>query len=369
MKSRILAAAICLAVALAGSPCMAWHEVGHMLTVLVAYKQLSPGGTPSEAIKRLVAILKHHPRFQEDFAASMPKGLSEDAEARWLLCRASVWPDQIRGDRDSPPSYPPDPTKQGSYNRGNWHYIDTPLVIVPKGTSADEAKDLEAKGRALQELGAECPKDEAKVKNVLQAIAFNREKFIHGKPDEQAVALCWLLHLIADLHQPLHAVTAFSPHLLDPAAHANGDQGGNAIHFTEGGNLHALWDAAPDAAPDRSFDPDEPFDRRYDRAYARAEKQFNSLISDAELLAQGKKAAGELDPVRWARESYDLAGSDVYTAEIRERILAATQSPEQPANGVTIELPDGYRAKAHALGKRRVAEGGYRTAAFLAEIH
>ena len=37
----------------------------------------------------------------------MPKGLSEDGQARWLLCRASVWPDQVRNDRDNPPSYPP----------------------------------------------------------------------------------------------------------------------------------------------------------------------------------------------------------------------------------------------------------------------
>src|SRR5262249_37308548 len=152
LMSRAIAVSLSWAILLAAAPCMAWHEVGHMLTVLVAYKQLSPGDTPSDAVKRLVAILKQHPRYNEDFAAAMPKGLNEDGEARWLICRASVWPDQIRGDHDNSPSYPPEPAKQGSYNRGIWHYIDTPLVIVPKDASAEQVKALEAKGRALQPL-------------------------------------------------------------------------------------------------------------------------------------------------------------------------------------------------------------------------
>ena len=199
-----------LAVSLVASPSLAWHEVGHMLTVMVAYKQLSPGDAPSAAVKKLVAILKHHPRYQEDFAASMPKGLSEDGEARWLLCRASIWPDQVRNDRENEPSYPPQPAKQGSYNRGIWHYIDTPLLIVAEGTTAEAVKALEEKARAGQDLATDVPGDEKKVANALQAIGFNRERFAHGTPEEKAVALCWLLHVIGDIHQPLHATAAFS---------------------------------------------------------------------------------------------------------------------------------------------------------------
>ncbi|MGA2258660.1 MAG: S1/P1 nuclease [Thermoguttaceae bacterium] len=203
---RSLLVAGFLAVSLFASPSLAWHEVGHMLTVLVAYKQLSPGDKPSEAVKKLVAILKHHPRYREDFANSMPSGLSEDGEARWLLCRASVWPDQIRIDRENEPSYPPEPARQGSYHRGIWHYIDAPLVIVAEGTSPERVKALEEKARAGQDLSTDVSTDEKKVRNVLQAIAFNRERFVHGKPEEKAVALCWLLHTLGDIHQPLHGL-------------------------------------------------------------------------------------------------------------------------------------------------------------------
>ena len=77
-------------------------------------------------------------------------------------------------------------------------------MIVAEGTSDEQVKALEEKARAKQNLSTDAPADERDVKNALQAIAFNREKFVHGKPAEQAVALCWLLHVLGDIHQPLH---------------------------------------------------------------------------------------------------------------------------------------------------------------------
>ncbi len=363
MHRRLLLAG-CLAISLVASPCLAWHDVGHMLTMLVAYKQLSPGDTPSQTVKKLVAVLKHHPRFQEDFAGSMPKGLSEDGEARWLLCRASVWPDQIRNDRENEPSYPPQPAKQGSYHRGIWHYIDTPLVIVAEGTAGEEVKALEAKASGLQHLSTDAPAEEKDVMNALQAIAFNRQKFAQGTPEEKAVALCWLLHVMGDIHQPLHATAAFSAVALNPTDHPHGDAGGNGIHLGEHRNLHALWDAAPDANPDATYDPGEPFDERYNRAYARALKQIDALLADADLNAQGKRAAQEKDPAQWARESFELAKEKVYVAEVRKQILAADQKPKDPDNNLQVQLPDGYQDLARKIGKLRVVQGGYRTAEF-----
>ena len=354
-----------LLVALVASPCLAWHEIGHMLTVLVAYKQLSPGDAPSETVKKLVAILKHHPRYQDDFAISMPAGLTEDGEARWLLCRASVWPDQIRNDRQNGPSYPPQPAKRGSYHRGIWHYFDTPLVIVAEGTSDDQIHALEKKARAGQDLLTDAPTEEEKVMNVLQAIAFNQERFAHGKPEEQSVALCWLLHTLGDIHQPLHAAAAFSAVVFDPVGHQHGDGGGNLIRLADKRNLHAFWDAAPDANPDPSYDPSEPFDLRYNRAYTRALKQIDPLLADAELNAQGKRAAQEKDPKQWTRESFGLAQENVYAVEVRKQLLAADQSRKHAARGVFVRLSDAYRDRAHEIGKLQTVRGGYRSAEFL----
>ena len=71
-------------------------------------------------------------------------------------------------------------------------------------------------------------------------------------------------------------------------------------------------------------------------------------------------------PKQWARESYDLAKEKVYTAEVREQILAADHAGGDSQRGIAREaLPDDYRARAHEIGKLRVVQGGYRTAEFL----
>jgi hypothetical protein len=58
---------------------------------------------------------------------------------------------------------------------------------------------------------------------------------------EKAIGVCWLLHLVGDLHQPLHAVSYYDEE------HPNGDKGGNGffVRAKEGGaviNLHQFWD-------------------------------------------------------------------------------------------------------------------------------
>jgi hypothetical protein len=71
-----------------------------------------------------------------------------------------------------------------------------------------------------------------------------------------------------------------------------------------------------------------------------------------------------MDPKQWACESYEVAKEKVYTAEIREQILAADRSRGSSERGPLVKLPDSYRAHAHEIGKLRVVQGGYRTAEF-----
>src|SRR5262249_51635581 len=152
--------------------------------------------------------------------------------------------------------------------------------------------------------------------NVLQAIDFNSQKFHDGSPEEKAVALCWLLHLIADIHQPLHASAAFSRHTFEPDVIYHGDQGGNSIRIADHRDLHALWDAAPDDHPDPTYDPHEPFDARYKRAYSRSCEQIKPLLADTELNRQAEQSASIGDPKQWAHESFDIAKNKVYCESI-----------------------------------------------------
>src|SRR5207244_1603954 len=63
---------------------------------------------------------------------------------------------------------------------------------------------------------------------------------------DRAIALCWVLHLVGDIHQPLHACTRYSAQF--PA----GDQGGNELmvlrdppYANSQMSLHHLWDSLP----------------------------------------------------------------------------------------------------------------------------
>src|SRR5262245_29429117 len=45
----------------------------------------------------------------------------------------------------------------------------------------------------------------------------------------------WILHLIGDVHQPLHVVQRFTKD--------NGDRGGNLVRLVGNSNLHSYWDS------------------------------------------------------------------------------------------------------------------------------
>ncbi len=86
------------------------------------------------------------------------------------------------------------------------------------------------------------------------------------------------------------------------------------------------------------------------------------------MTEQGKRAARECDPKQWTRESFQLAQEKVYVAEIRKQILAADHEQKPSDEELVVQLPDGYRERAHEIGKLRVVQGGWRTAEFLKSL-
>src|SRR5437763_11527897 len=93
------------------TPARARHQRGHMITALVAYDRL-----PEARRTELLAILRAHPRFHDDFESAIPDGLDQEDQDRWLFAHASIWPDQVRK-QGGDGSIPPDPTKKTSYHR------------------------------------------------------------------------------------------------------------------------------------------------------------------------------------------------------------------------------------------------------------
>jgi hypothetical protein len=104
------------------------------------------------------------------------------------------WPDDIRG------------TPQ---DRPKWHYINYPFK--PPGEPASvHAPDKD---------------------NIVQAFADNLKEVQHGRrASDRAVALCWVFHLVGDVHQPLHTVQLFSERV------RRGDHGGNSFYICHRSN-------------------------------------------------------------------------------------------------------------------------------------
>ena len=346
-----VASLLCLAPA-AG----AWWDAGHETVAAVAWRRLSPA-----ARSEYGDLLREHPRFEEDFLAEMPpevRAADRVSRDEWLFRRAGVWPDVVRKPEDDPPADGPD--RRELYHRGTWHYVNIPLYL----TAADEA-GVRAKLDAGEisapntdftvpaGVTADDAAGDAAGMNVVQALRYNlavvRDR--SNPAADRAVALCWVLHLGGDVHQPMHSVALFSD-----ALYPEGDKGGNGVAVLEtatqpGRNLHAVWDAAPG----QTFTPVE------------VKLNADRLTADPGLAAAGEAAADVLDPAAWAEESRELAKWAVYTPDVLAFVRArerAAEAGERPDPAPLRAAPD-YLSDAERLADRRLTEAGYRLGAVL----
>ncbi|UWU82847.1 hypothetical protein N2605_25070 [Bradyrhizobium yuanmingense] len=108
----------------------------------------------------------------------------------------------------------------------------------------------------------------------------------------RSYSLAWTLHLVGDLHQPLHAIARYTAQLPDDGD----DRGGNAEKGipTTGETilLHAYWDSLFGG---------------YSSVFGAitdAEEKFNGLEN---VVLPNSAKAQILDPATWAQESFELA--------------------------------------------------------------
>jgi len=286
----------------------AWNSTGHMTVASIAYDSLTPATKA-----RVDALLQRH-RDYALWMSQMPAGYTD--KARFAFMKASTWPDEIRKTPDDRPL---------------WHYEDIP--IIAPGYTADPIELLPIKPNAETQIIAES--------DVLASNA--------GTDAERAVALCWVEHLVGDVHQPLHATSLYSP--LFP----KGDKGGNGETLARGSvtgdplltaarprKLHSLWD-------DLLGNSKDPADIQ---KYAAALEAPAYAPATYPQLSTGKTVHD------WLLESNALAKSTVYQN---------STLPMTPGEGtkVTVALPPGYLAAAHTTANRQIALAGLRLAGTL----
>jgi len=158
-------------VAAAPSPALAWGKTGHRVVAAVADKQLS--GLARARVQQILGT----------------ESLDE----------ASTWPDEMRS--------APDVFWQKTASP--WHYVTVDGFTYDHAPSGgDGITALTKYSAVLRDRGASLA--------------------------DRQLALRFIVHIVADLHQPLHAGKP-------------GDRGGNDVKVTWFGrptNLHAVWDSA-----------------------------------------------------------------------------------------------------------------------------
>ena len=147
----------------------------------------------------------------------------------------------------------------------------------------------------------------------------------------RAVALAWLLHLVGDIHQPLHCSSRVSPD--EPLPH--GDAGGNTFRLDDDRNLHGYWDRILDEAI--APEPGEDSIAYASRIAQRSERTEPRVTSSADVSG-------------WAQEGLRIAQTVVYAGVSRGTAPSAD-----------------YEAEALRVSEGRIALAGYRLAALLNE--
>lgn len=300
---------------------LAWNYTGHRTIATVAYDELTP------AVRAKVdAILRAHPRYEKDLLGDMPPGYTEPE--RFAFAMSGYWPDIIRS-QNNPMHF--------THHKPMWHYIDGRFQLPDwKPATAPSATGA---GATTQPV-VEGPK------NVIEAIEKNRLDLRDASRSdaEKAVAICWLAHLVGDIHQPLHATTLYSSQFPE------GDRGGNSFIVRirgENENLHAVWDQMLGLQTSPTM----------------INYLADSIRRDPNLRREALPQSGQSDPEVWKRESHELGRSVVY----RDGTLVGASSDDVRRDQRTLvpPLPDGYLRDAEPVALRRAALAGYRLADLL----
>lgn len=338
--------ALCWACALGclALPVRAWSTSGHMQIASLAYDALSPAQRAE-----FVRLLRAHPRFAEDFEAKLPPELKTEAErARWIFLWAAVWPDLMKG--------------QPAYERGPWHYVNLPLALrggqlatcaearaaLPESQRKAAAQRAARRGAEPALAGAALTPTEPE--EIRTAFAWARRTLMDpARPlPERALGLAWLLHLVGDAHQPLHAVALFTERRF-----AYGDRGGNEIltaTLPVPLPLHRVWDGL------LGDDVSLPF----------LQQRARSWLAQQELRSAASAARSRLELDAWLDEDCELARRSVYTQPILQVVQAAESGALDAKPQLTLDAA--YLAGARRAAERRAVMAGARLAAILKSL-
>jgi len=263
---------------IAPSPALAWGKTGHRVVAAIADTQLS--GLARAHVRE---ILGHGESLDE----------------------AATWPDDMRSD----------PAPFWQKTASPWHYVTL------NGITYDHAPP---EGDALEAL--------AHYRTVLRDPNANLA--------DKQLALRFVIHIVGDLHQPLHVGKCC-------------DKGGNDVKVTWFGrptNLHAVWDSAL---------PDEE-----QLSFTELAAKLERHITDRQLIEWW-----DINPRDWISESGELRDT-VYPTGADMPKPSKDKKGKKGKKGQPV-LPDlsySYAYRFTPLMERRLSQAGVRLAAYLNDV-
>jgi len=327
---RILIAAAFFALATSGAH--AYDHPGHMTTAAIAYAEIQR--TRPELIDKLGLLFLAHPDPAPFWVASGAATGNERVRRMFIEC--ARWPDD---------------SKFTSNDRLSWHSARWAIVAPdapPEAKAAVEAQHGKPTGQAIEAV------------NLNFAMLRNHE----STPTERALGLCWVMHIVGDIHQPMHVSDLYSKEFpIGNAAatlsYVDDPIGDSTIP------LHLLWDSNVLRTP--SLEAVDEAAAKFTRDYPRS--AFPELTSHPVDSPEFFR--------NWARESHQVAIDWAYDiAAVRDtdssqdantlvrnmvNFILNGVSPVKEAPAV----PADYWAKLQQTTERRITLAGYRIADLL----
>jgi hypothetical protein len=276
------------------TPALAWWDAGHMQIAYVAYKQLD--APVKDKVDALLKLNKDYPKW----TAGAP---DEKTAKVYAFTHAATWADDIKTkeygytrDKVDSPTAGQNIGYTDTNQHAYWHFKD--IKFSPDGTPLPSPDPVDAV---------------TQMKLMIAALPATSG----ASDDVRSYDLVWLLHLVGDAHQPLHASGRFTKPI------PNGDAGGNAeavIPATgETIALHAYWDSIFGG---------------YSSPYGAV---FDADGMDGLASITANKAAAQIsDPEAWVEESVELAKQFAYAPPVSMGKNAVLLTREYETNSRNI---------------------------------
>ena len=295
---------------------LAWGVLGHEAMARVAQGWLS-----NDVAARVTAIL----------------GTND-------LASVALWADHLRDAQRNRGPLRSDPQAR-EFNRrfphnDNWHYVNLPLGTIR----------YERTSRFIS------TNDIVHALNRCVAVLERRSAEM-----SQQDALRWLVHLVGDIHQPLHVGCGFyrfkadgdgAVELVREADEADGkphDRGGNLLRFAERQNLHSYWDVTIVDVVNASF----------------AAEPLEVILRKA-VKANNWRSEGSVErwPEQWAADAVVAARGAYENIEFRSSQFDAAGV----MTNISVKLPADYQSKQEIRARDQLSKSAFRLAEILNKL-